>query len=85
MSFEEAVALLVRSGMERDGAVAEVRRYCQTPTQPMSYLIGKLQIVEIHDRYKEHRGAAFDLREFHERLLSVGSLTPALAQELILN
>ncbi len=85
MTFEEAVALLIEAGAERGGAEAEVRRYCQTPTQPMSYLIGKLQIMEIHDRYREQSGDAFDLTEFHERLLSVGSLTPALAKGLVLS
>src|SRR2546428_217374 len=42
MTFDEAVDLLVReAGMERPGAVAEVKRYTYNPAYQLSYLIGK--------------------------------------------
>lgn len=79
MTEEEGVALLVEAGRDEPGAKAEVRRYTMSPTQPMSYLIGKLEIMELADRYRADKGADFDLAEFHEALLRCGSVPPALA------
>jgi hypothetical protein len=79
MTFDEAVDMLVDvARLERVNAVSEVRRYTQSPTQPMSYLVGKQQIMDFRDREKHRLGTAFDLRGFHDRLLSQGSLPVAL-------
>ena len=75
MSFDEAVDFLVKEAkLERVNAEAEVRRYCQSPTQPMSYLLGKVQILELLKDYKKLKGADFDLRKFHDELLSHGTI-----------
>src|SRR5712691_354394 len=53
MTFEEAVDLLVReAGMERPGAVAEVKRYTYNPAYQLSYLIGKYLIVGLRKDVK---------------------------------
>jgi uncharacterized protein (DUF885 family) len=79
MTFDEAVDMLVDvARLERVNAVGEVRRYTQSPTQPMSYLVGKQQILDLRERERGRLGAAFDLRGFHDRLLSQGSLPVAL-------
>lgn len=79
MGFEQAVELLVEEArLERANAVAEVRRYTQTPTQPMSYLVGKREIERLHDEVREAEGADFDLKDFHDRLLGYGSIPVAL-------
>lgn len=75
MSFDEAVAFLVEKvKIEQPNAEAEVRRYCQTPTQPMSYVVGKLQVQEILNAYRAKRAGAFNLRQFHNELLRHGTL-----------
>ena len=61
--------------MEPANALAEVRRYTQTPTQPLSYLMGKLAIWNGGD-YKAPSRAR--LREMHDAILGCGSLTPRL-------
>lgn len=82
MSFEEGVDYLVQEAMlDRESAMSEVRRYIITPTQPMSYLIGKLQIVELRDEAKQKLGERFDLHAFHAALLTSGTLPPALVRE----
>jgi uncharacterized protein (DUF885 family) len=58
-------------------ALAEVRRYTQSPTQPQSYLMGKLQIVELVSDYR-HAHPAASLREVHDAVLGCGSLPPRL-------
>ena len=82
MTVDEAVAMLVDvAKLEHVNAVGEVRRYTQSPTQPMSYLVGKQQIIELRDRQRRKLGNAFDLREFHDRLLSQGTIPVALIAE----
>ncbi len=78
MSVEEGVDFLVdECQLEPTNALAEVRRYTGTPTQPQSYLMGKLAIVELIDDYRrEHPDAT--LREVHDAILSSGSLPPSL-------
>src|SRR2546429_2010911 len=54
MTFHEAVDLLVReAGMERPGAVAEVKRYTYNPAYQLSYLIGKYLIIELRNDVKK--------------------------------
>jgi uncharacterized protein (DUF885 family) len=77
-TVEEAIDFLVeQAGLEPGDATAEVRRYTQSPTQPQSYLMGKLQILEIVDEYKRRHPDA-SLREMHDAILGCGSLPPRL-------
>jgi len=82
MTFMQAVDYLIEQAMiERVNALIEVKRYTLTPTQPMSYLVGKLQIMEMRESTQQRLGARFDLREFHAQLLAIGSLPPSLVRE----
>lgn len=81
MTFDEAVAMLVDvAHLERPNAIGEVRRYTQSPTQPMSYLTGKQQIMALRQSEKTRLGANFDLRTFHDHLLSYGSIPISLIE-----
>ena len=85
MTFDEAVQMLVQEAhLEEINAVAEVKRYAMSPTQPMTYVIGMLLILDLRDRMKRKMGSDFDLRQFHDRLLSYGSIPPALIAERLL-
>jgi uncharacterized protein (DUF885 family) len=80
-SFEEAVEMLVKTaGLERINAEAEVRRYSQSPTQPMSYLIGKIE-VEGLKRDFIRKFPQISLKAFHDRLLSYGSVPITLVRK----
>ncbi len=80
-SFEEAVDFLVeRAHLEPVNARAEVRRYAMTPTQPMSYLMGKRAIMAIRERFTTGKTGTVELAEFHRRLLSSASAPPAIAE-----
>jgi uncharacterized protein (DUF885 family) len=82
MTFMQAVDYLVEQAMlERVNALMEVKRYTLTPTQPMSYLIGKLQITAMREETRQRLGERFDLREFHTQLLASGTLPPSLVRE----
>jgi uncharacterized protein (DUF885 family) len=81
MTVEEGIDFLVeKAGLERSNARAEVRRYTISPTQPMSYLMGKLEILKLIDEYKKSHPQA-SLREVHDAILSCGSLPPRLMRE----
>ncbi len=85
MTPEAAVDLLVtRAHLERPDAEAEIRRYCASPTQPMSYLIGRREILALHDAYRAWAGKHVSLRSFHDALLSHGSIPVGLLREAVL-
>jgi len=85
MTFDEAVDLLVNvAHLERRNAISEVRRYTGSPTQPLSYTVGKREILRLRADYERIKGADFDLRQFHDELLSFGTIPIQLVREQML-
>lgn len=73
-----AAEFLVREALlEPENAAAEVNRYCGSPTQPMSYLVGKLEILKLRSAARSAWGAGYSLRRFHDWLLDQGSGPPS--------
>jgi uncharacterized protein (DUF885 family) len=71
------VALLVREArMEPRLADLEVRWYVESPGQPMSYLLGKREVVALAKAFARSRSAS--LKSFHDALLDWGSVSPRL-------
>lgn len=60
---------------------AEIRRYCANPTQALSYLTGKLLILDMLEKARAKEGNSFSLKQFHDRLLAEGSIPPNLIAE----
>jgi uncharacterized protein (DUF885 family) len=86
MSFEDAVNLMLEhTRIERGAAEGEVRRYTQTPTQPLSYLMGMLMIQELREDLQKAQGDAFRIGEFHDAVLSYGSIPVPIIRESMLN
>jgi len=52
-----------------------------TPTQPMSYLVGKLELLAIRKETERRLGSRFVLHDFHAALLARGTVPPALVRE----
>jgi uncharacterized protein (DUF885 family) len=78
-SLDEATDFMVReTGSKRDFIQREVRRYAVEPTQAMSYLIGKRDLVALRDECKRLKGENFSIKEFHDSLLARGSIPPSL-------
>jgi uncharacterized protein (DUF885 family) len=74
MTIPEAADMLVQvSRLEPANATIEAARYAITPTYAASYLVGRLELLDLRKRYfARHPGAAD--REFHDRLLSFGAI-----------
>jgi uncharacterized protein (DUF885 family) len=86
MGFDEAVQFLVENtGMKKNAVVAEVKRYTQTPSYALSYLLGKHMIKELKKEYRKKRGDAFSEKEFHDVMLYAGSLPIAYQREILLS
>ena len=75
MTPEQAVEMLVSvAKLSRPNAEAEVLRYTLSPTQPMSYHMGKRELLFLRTAYRQLLGDRFDLKAFHDKLLDFGSL-----------
>ena len=75
VSIEEAADFLVEhTGFERPNALAEARRYTYTPTYNLSYLLGKVLLLELRAAEQRRLGERFSIRDFHDLLLRGGSL-----------
>jgi uncharacterized protein (DUF885 family) len=49
----------------------------------MSYLMGKREIMKLRTAMEERDGGDFSLRDFHDVLLSEGSIPPTLMWEIL--
>jgi uncharacterized protein (DUF885 family) len=82
MTFGEAVEYLVTEAMiEPMNARREVRRYVLAPAQPLSFLVGKLDLLALRDEAKSRLGDRFNLHDFHAGILAGGALPLALARD----
>lgn len=53
---------------------SEIDRYLAYPGQALSYMTGRLEILRVRRRAEQWWGDAFDVRQFHDRVLADGAL-----------
>lgn len=79
LTREQAIRYMMdNEAISEQAATAEVERYMAIPGQALSYKTGQLKLRELRDRYQRQLGPKFDLRAFHDQLLSVGSMPLAV-------
>jgi uncharacterized protein (DUF885 family) len=84
LTVEEATAFLVgHTRFEGANARAEVNRYTYTPTYQLSYLLGKVLLLQLRTDEQRRLGDKFDLRAFHDTLLNAGSLPISFHRRLL--
>ncbi len=55
-------------------AIQEVERYIAIPGQALSYKIGEIKLRELRAKAEKSLGSKFDIRAFHDEVLSHGSV-----------
>ena len=53
---------------------SEIERYVVNPGQACSYMMGELKILELRDKAKKALGDKFSIKEFHNAVLSTGTV-----------
>ena len=82
MTYDEAVTFLAdKVRFDRYAASLDVDMYTVRPTYVLGYLIGMQEITAIRKDYIAKYGEPAPPSEFYDRLLSVGSIPPALVRE----
>jgi len=72
MTDEEAAQFLVDNAkLSNQGARVDVNWYTQSPSVPMSYLIGMLEVDQIR---KDYQRKGKSLKEFHDNFLKTGAI-----------
>ena len=81
MSYDEAADLMVRElHFPRAQACGDLNWYSQSPSVPMGYALGWSIINRLRDQEQQRLGGKFILREFHDKLLSAGSISLPLVE-----
>jgi len=84
ISIDDATRFLVaETSFETANARAEVRRYTYTPTYQLSYLLGKVLLLQLRADEQARLASAFSLRDFHDILLRNGSLPISFHRRLL--
>ena len=81
---EQAIAyMLEKTGMPETDVVAEIERYLVMPGQALAYKVGMNKILELRDNAKKQLGPKFDLKAFHDVVLTGGSMPMALLERRV--
>ncbi|UTA49093.1 DUF885 domain-containing protein [Simiduia sp. 21SJ11W-1] len=75
--------MLANTPMTEGDIENEVRRYIVWPGQAVSYKVGMLTILELRQKAMDALGDKFDYREFHDAVLTSGSLPLSLLAEQV--
>ncbi len=80
MDFQDVVDFFLDAGLPHEGAIFEATVVAKRATRELSYYIGKLEIEELVNDFKEMKGTAFNQKEFFTKLLLLGGTPPQLAR-----
>lgn len=82
-SREKALAyfmeLIPKSQMESEN---EINRYISDPGQALAYKIGQLKFLELREKARAKLGAKFDIRAYHDEVLSHGAIPMNVLEQL---
>ena len=82
MTYDEAAEVMVRElHFPRAQACGDLNWYSQSPSGPMGYALGWSMINRLRDREQQRLDTKFNLREFHDTLLSAGSISLPLVEK----
>ena len=75
LTREEAIKYMMeKGGRAEQGSISETERYMSFAGQALSYKTGELKIKELKARYQKSLGSKFNIKNFHDAVLLVGSV-----------
>ncbi len=85
-TFDQGVKYFMEAGgLDKEAATGEAAGAASDPTQKMTYITGKFQILRLLGRYRDKMGAGFTLKRFHDDLLAHGSLPVSIQTWILLD
>src|SRR3989449_8681452 len=85
-TFEQAVEnFMAAGGLHSEAAGGEDARAAARPTQKVTYITGKWQIMRLLGKYREQAGKDFRLGQFHDDLIKNGSLPLSIIDWILLD
>ena len=85
-TFDQAVNYFMEAGgLDREAAVGEAAGAASYPSQKITYITGKWQIMRLLGKYRDKRGTSFQLGQFHDDLLRNGSLPLSVVEWILLD
>ncbi len=86
LSYEEAVNLMTEKvGFLRWAAQLEIDSSTASPGYFIGYFTGMMEILKMREAFKQKMGDQFTLKDFHDRLMKIGNMPPALMSEALFN
>lgn len=81
---EQAIdSMMQATGDQRSNVTTEIERYCVWPGQACSYMVGRQAINRMRDGARQTLGDRFDLRGFHDTLLTNGATPLSVSEQLV--
>jgi uncharacterized protein (DUF885 family) len=80
---ERAIRQVMDGGTPRSESEIEVDRYISWPGQALSYKLGEIAIVRLRAQAEQELGDRFDVKAFHDAVLSQGSVPLPVLEEQI--
>jgi uncharacterized protein (DUF885 family) len=85
-TFEQAVKYFMEAGgLDREAAEGEAAGAAASPTQKITYMTGKWQIMRLLGKYRDQKGKDFRLGQFHDDLIRNGSLPLSIVEWIMLD
>jgi uncharacterized protein (DUF885 family) len=75
--------MLAHTAEPRDDVASEVDRYIIYPGQATAYMLGNLEIRKARDEAQQAMGQAFDIKQFHDRVLEDGAVPVSFLRDKI--
>jgi uncharacterized protein (DUF885 family) len=68
---------------DHEDNIRQINRYIVMPGQATAYMVGMLKILELRQRAKKALGKKYDLRKFHEVILTNGPVPLKVLEKLV--
>ncbi len=75
--------MIVNTGMAESDVIAEIERYFVMPGQALAYKVGMTKLLELRDLARAELGDQFDIRKFHNVILTSGSVPLDILEDIV--